>query len=158
MNKRGIVCNEECSKYIMDLTTKIEAQEGLISDLECDVHFWKTKFEDLNAEYNLLLARNNVLEEMLTNERIETGGTMYLLEKKVKELECQIEVIEKVSDFNADKVHALGLKLDAVNPLPDKWRGEWIVRSQDRTENEQAYVDGRLKSANELDKAIGEQK
>ena len=68
------------------------------------VHEWhkenvklETKFEDLNAEYNLLLARNNVLEEMLTNERIEMGGTMYLLNNKILELEARIELALRIS-------------------------------------------------------------
>ena len=41
-----------------------------------------------------------------------------------------------------------------VSPLPDKWMGEWLVRSQDLTEVERAYVDGITKCANELKAAL----
>ena len=84
------------------------------------------------------------------------------LQAKLDDRDCEIErLLEYAKKGPYDESAAkecliLRAKLDAVNALPDKWRGEWIVRSQDRTENEQAYVDGRLKSANELDKAIGE--
>ena len=37
------LANFESDAYVLSLLTKIDELEGLVSDLECDVHFWKTK-------------------------------------------------------------------------------------------------------------------
>ena len=38
--------SEEKSEFQLLDEVYIEKQKGLISDLECDVHFWKSKAED----------------------------------------------------------------------------------------------------------------
>jgi hypothetical protein len=55
--------SEEKSELCLLDEAYIEEQKGLISDLECDVHFWKTKAEKAQAKLDAVEEYYRILED-----------------------------------------------------------------------------------------------
>ena len=92
------------------------------------------------------------LIEDLQDAKESNEGTIAGLQQRIAELEANIRAIEKVSDFNADQATAMRAKLDAVQPLPDKWR-KYTFDNPEAT----SYIDS-ADCADELEEALGEVK